>query len=1015
MAEATYALFASISPELSADFKQSAKAQLAAATAGLDQTVHLKVDVDKGATDSVRSLGSAAAGAGPSLGGLAGFGLSASGAMTALQVAGVALSPVLLAVASSAALAGASAAAAGPALLGAASAFGAGKLAFGGISQALKLYDTTQKTSTTTTAASASTVIRANESVQRSQESLTRAREAAIRNLEDLKNKVDDIALSEEDNSIRVARAKENLDRVNSDFTSSDLDRREAAQQYKRALDDQGDSHRDNIKLQQDYNTAQKKGVNGADQVVAATQSLVDAQKQLADATTKTSATQSQLDQMLAQHSPAFRTLYSQLIGVKTRVADFGNTVETVTLPGFSKLLTNLDDTSGRFGSVFDIAKRSVLGMGITMSTTASKIGDFAKTPFFKGALTKIVNTNNAAFKDLGVTAVSLLKPVTSIFLGASPLVLRMTGYVKNLATTFANWIDRLGQSKIDGFFKRSGDELFKWFGIARDLGSIVLSVFKASLPTGSDLVTRIGQFTHHLSVLAASPEGEKRITDFFNFFKGIDYGKLAKTVGLTIGVLGAFKLASFGAASPIMGMLGILSTQFPTQTAWVIEHAASGLAGIVDLAAKHPREFATITALLIGLKGLQTIGKIKMSFGDIFKSFGGKTGVMSVQAAVVNVNGGVGGGLGKTGKVATTAEAATVGAVGTEAGAAAVGGASLAATVATVLAQIVAPALVGFFGDKLLNKLLPKDTGQAARGGIGIGTGAATGAAAGAGIGAIFGGVGAGPGAIIGAVMGGIGAALNDPAQASALWHSITDGFSTYVVSPVGNFFTSTLPNFVSTSIPNAFITANSDVEGTIQGLGIRLVDTIRGVPNFITQTAPQWFATIPGWFNDQVAKPVGSWVAGLPRFFSSTAPHFFSNVWSWFVQQVVDPINSWISAIPNAVGNAFSWVGSLFGIDSAEVSSQRKRVAGRAMGGMLPEGLTMVGEKGPELARKTGSNVDIIPNTKISNYAPVNNNATHNKEITYNVTVNNPVPEKASISVPQALRRQQYLLGSV
>lgn len=79
------------------------------------------------------------------------------------------------------------------------------------------------------------------------------------------------------------------------------------------------------------------------------------------------------------------------------------------------------------------------------------------------------------------------------------------------------------------------------------------------------------------------------------------------------------------------------------------------------------------------------------------------------------------------------------------------------------------------------------------------------------------------------------------------------------------------------------------------------------------------------------------------------------------------------------------------------------------RAAGGPLFPGKSyMVGERGPELAQWTGSGWNIIPNHQLAGgmadggYMPSNS---------YNVTVNNPLPEMASSSVNRTLKNLSYL----
>jgi hypothetical protein len=121
------------------------------------------------------------------------------------------------------------------------------------------------------------------------------------------------------------------------------------------------------------------------------------------------------------------------------------------------------------------------------------------------------------------------------------------------------------------------------------------------------------------------------------------------------------------------------------------------------------------------------------------------------------------------------------------------------------------------------------------------------------------------------------------------------------------------------------------------------------------------------------------------------------------------------------------------------------RGQVGHNAYGGILNEGLSWVGERGPELAHKSGSNVKIVPNNEIPGYyrgtdyppsfdfgvggmrssvAPsisgvgrissTSSSKTVNRNRTVeNLIINNPVPERASDSLNRQMQRLNFYGG--
>lgn len=124
----------------------------------------------------------------------------------------------------------------------------------------------------------------AQESARRAQTSLTDARRDASRALQDLKAQTQGGVLAEQQAFISLARARADLQKSNGDRSASILDRAQAALDVKFAEQRLNDQKTINERLAEDKAAADRAGIEGSRQVVAATDQIRDAILRVADA-----------------------------------------------------------------------------------------------------------------------------------------------------------------------------------------------------------------------------------------------------------------------------------------------------------------------------------------------------------------------------------------------------------------------------------------------------------------------------------------------------------------------------------------------------------------------------------------------------------------------------------------------------------------------------------------------------------------------------------------------------------
>lgn len=124
----------------------------------------------------------------------------------------------------------------------------------------------------------------AQQDAKVAQQGLNAAREEAAQRLQDLNDQLKDSAFNEEEAAIAVERAKRRLDEINKNPYADPLDRREADLNYREALQRQAEIRKSNQRLSKEVDAANKAGVEGSTEVLAAKDKIQAANTKVADA-----------------------------------------------------------------------------------------------------------------------------------------------------------------------------------------------------------------------------------------------------------------------------------------------------------------------------------------------------------------------------------------------------------------------------------------------------------------------------------------------------------------------------------------------------------------------------------------------------------------------------------------------------------------------------------------------------------------------------------------------------------
>lgn len=617
----------------------------------------------------------------------------------------VALSPALLAVASSAVQASTSIAALGAASIGAALGIGGLVLAFGSVLDAFKLSKTVENevaSSADGLAAAAANALAARRELTNSmrdeiaaQLDLNDARIKAAKDLVDLRQKLLDLQNQEKSDSLSVDEAKAKSAAMGRNVFASGLEKARAKQDVNDAITQLSDTRKGIKDTKADLKTSVRNGVekdpqvlDAKDRVLDSHDRVADARKALATANKKalgsTSSAAEQLKKKLAEMSPAGRELYHWLKDNDGMFKRLRRTIETGVLPGFTHFLKAVSARpKGGGKTTLEIVADAMAELGGIIGDTVGKFGDFTRTPFFRTSFAKIQTQNAKAFKLLGKAALTLVKPITSIVVAAAPLFTSFAKRMDHFATWFDTVIEKAKKSgSLKKWFEDASHEAGIWLGIIEDAITILGNLFKLSLPTGNSLVQKLSTFMKDASAWSSSPNGQKSITKFFEFFRDLNYGEITRFFTGAAALFVALRAVSWAKANPFFTAFGIFAASHPELAAKAMMLIAEGINLVLGGIVAHPEAAITLLAIMSGMKAAKAFGidlklpvvdklkdllTSKFKFLDKFLGGGTTTGVMTVHAGVVNVYGGVGlgggdlplpGGKNAGGKAAATIEA---------------------------------------------------------------------------------------------------------------------------------------------------------------------------------------------------------------------------------------------------------------------------------------------------------------------------------------------------------------------
>ncbi|MFI6488267.1 transglycosylase SLT domain-containing protein [Streptomyces sp. NPDC050564] len=417
------------------------------------------------------------------------------------------------------------------------------------------------------------------------QADLNSARQEASRALEDMNQRLAESQLNERDAVLRLSEAQKELTAAQSKpgVTPDELARLQLA--YDRAKLNLQEQQTETKRLKDDTSKANKAGVDGSAQVLAARQKIAEADRNVADKQQALSDAQAGVDQARADGARQIQDAQRGVADAAAAVADaqaaaaaqtsqldqamsklapnaqsfvravqgLGPAWDHMRLSVQNALFQGLDGTVSTLGrTTIPILQRQLTATGGIWNQIAKSAAGAITGMAKSGMLDKILsgaNKNLAVFKD---TPKQLITAFGQLTVAAQPAFNKLlTGF----AGAIKSFTDGLSKSFTSGGLKQAIDTAFGLIsqlgGILGDAFATVSNILKAASDAGGQALGVVGALFEQLRKITAMPEVQAALKQIFT--------SVAQIVGAIAPVIGAIIQAALplvAALAPVIATL---------------------------------------------------------------------------------------------------------------------------------------------------------------------------------------------------------------------------------------------------------------------------------------------------------------------------------------------------------------------------------------------------------------------------------------------------------------------------
>lgn len=361
---------------------------------------------------------------------------------------------------------------------------------------------------------------KAQYNVKKAQENLNKAREKALQDLQNLRKEVSRATITEDRALADLQLAVENYRNVLAEPASTAGDKMDAATRVKEAEAELADVRQQNIQNQKDLAEAEKKGVEGSDQVVEAKQNITDALKAQRDAVAALKKEQqggqgaqaaaqatNEFNQALAQLSPSAQKVVLALIAMQDQWKAFRRTLQE---DFFSRIVGDLDRLPQVLKNLENFLRPAVKSMG----NLADAFLRLFTSPSWNRDIRTIGEQNGRILESMSKGALALSQAIIDLTVAAGPFTQWMVDSLAKGAENFSKLVANGRETgQLAGWLNLVRARLEKWWAIVKNVGATLFNYGVAASGFGDWLSDGMLRMTENWK---KASENAKRPTSAF-------------------------------------------------------------------------------------------------------------------------------------------------------------------------------------------------------------------------------------------------------------------------------------------------------------------------------------------------------------------------------------------------------------------------------------------------------------------------------------------------------------------
>ena len=340
-------------------------------------------------------------------------------------------------------------------------------------------------------------LMRAHDAQRKALVDLNDERKMAVRRLRDMNDAADMSVFDEEDAAIAIERAKIALRDVYVNGGDA-LDERDARNQLGRSVEAYEQIIKKNQDLRSDVADANKAGIEGDKQVIAAKEGIADANERILDAQDSVTSAQQQFTDKVEGSTTAVNELDAAMAKLSPNAQDFVKKVRGLG-DEWTRLKMLVQDNlfAGLGDGVVDLAttympilEKGFGGIATEINGGVMRFFAALQTENAQGNFTKIFENARLAIGPILDGITNMLTGLGNVAAVGSEFLPGIGQDFKDLMVEFAQWSgSEEGQNQIRTFFTEALDA----FGQVKDLflaiGRVIGGIFKSSETTGKSMM----------------------------------------------------------------------------------------------------------------------------------------------------------------------------------------------------------------------------------------------------------------------------------------------------------------------------------------------------------------------------------------------------------------------------------------------------------------------------------------------------------------------------------------------